>query len=79
MAIVLVTGICYGHAGSGLVIQKNNIWQLRGIVTLAPRQNDECNLANYVIYTDVAKYIDWIKNKMVKMNESVNFIPILIC
>lgn len=79
--MVLGTSLCSGHAGTGLALPKKknpNIWQLRGIVTFALATTTEvkCDLYNYVIFTDVAKYTDWIMNKMVNMNKLVNFISI---
>ncbi|XP_064555233.1 serine protease gd isoform X2 [Drosophila montana] len=58
-----------GISGAGLMILKNNRWMLRGTVSAAlpadPRgslRNDSalCCTSQYVIYADVAKFIDWI-------------------
>lgn len=41
-------------------------WLVRGIVSLAvPRDNENvCNPEQYVVFTDVAKYLTWIKNHL---------------
>lgn len=59
---------CSGDSGAGLMIFKNNRWMLRGIVSASlPRADNtesssssSCNSNEYVIYTDVAKFLDWI-------------------
>ncbi|XP_055913095.1 serine protease gd [Eupeodes corollae] len=57
-------GPCSGDSGAGLMIFKNNRWMLRGTVSasLPASYNTEssCNKDEYVIYTDVAKFLDWI-------------------
>jgi len=42
----------------------SQIWNLRGIVSNSkPDDNDNrlCNVNNYIIFTDIAQYLDWIK------------------
>lgn len=68
-------GPCTGDSGAGLMIFKNNRWMLRGTVSgslpmLNPtdgsasesstRSTNSCSVNQYVIYTDVAKFLDWI-------------------
>jgi len=39
------------------------IWKLRGIVSNGrPDDNDNtrCNVHKYIIFTDIAQYLDWI-------------------
>jgi secreted trypsin-like serine protease len=52
-----------GDSGGGLIIKDNNgRWTLRGLVSAAIRGPDgSCDLENYVVFTDVARHIDWIK------------------
>lgn len=62
------SGPCHGDSGSGLAIQINNIWVLHGIVSmgvLEPGVN-KCNLKEFVVFTDVAKYKHWIKAFMLR-------------
>ncbi|KAM7348834.1 gastrulation-defective [Cochliomyia hominivorax] len=63
-------GPCTGDSGAGLMIFKNNHWMLRGIVSGSlptqtsqdsdSRSSRSCSINQYVIYTDVAKFLDWI-------------------
>ncbi|XP_017850526.1 serine protease gd isoform X2 [Drosophila busckii] len=49
-------GIYTGISGAGLMILRNNRWMLRGTVSAAlPAEGDA-----YILYADVAKFIDWI-------------------
>jgi hypothetical protein len=38
-------------------------WYLRGVVHLAlyDKANEHCDLQSYLIYTDVAKFMNWIR------------------
>ncbi|KAH8416614.1 hypothetical protein KR222_011408 [Zaprionus bogoriensis] len=54
-----------GISGAGLMILKNNRWMLRGTVSAAlPAPPADgvtgCCSSQYIIYADVAKFIDWI-------------------
>jgi secreted trypsin-like serine protease len=35
-------------------------WTLVGIVSAGATKNGTCDLPNYVLYTDVSKYYEWI-------------------
>ncbi|XP_055853321.1 serine proteinase stubble-like [Episyrphus balteatus] len=56
------SGPCNGDSGSGLMIYIRNKWMLRGIVSIGlSNQNDrQCNLKEYVVYTDIAQFLGWI-------------------
>lgn len=60
------TSMYTGISGAGLMIMKNNRWMLRGTVSAALpdvlriSQKDDCCSKQYIIYADVAKFIDWI-------------------
>ncbi|KAG5880881.1 Chymotrypsinogen B2 [Gonioctena quinquepunctata] len=63
------TSVCNGDSGGGLVFRKdgttgaNTVWQLRGIVSnTVAKEGRVCDPNYYVIFTDVAKYLDWIKD-----------------
>uniref|UniRef100_A0A6P4F0J4 Serine protease gd-like n=1 Tax=Drosophila rhopaloa TaxID=1041015 RepID=A0A6P4F0J4_DRORH len=58
-------GPCFGDSGSALVVLRNNRYYVRGIVSISPRQGFTCDLSGYVIYCDVAKHIDWVRQNMV--------------
>ncbi|XP_055375409.1 transmembrane protease serine 11D-like [Condylostylus longicornis] len=58
-------GPCIGDSGSGLIIQNNGVWYIKGIVSRALSHPDKiCDLNDYVVYTDVSKFINWIKRYM---------------
>lgn len=56
------SGPCNGDSGGGLYIRTKTGWTLRGIVSTALRNDEECTNLDYIVYTDTAQYIDWIKN-----------------
>ncbi|KAL3271704.1 hypothetical protein HHI36_022176 [Cryptolaemus montrouzieri] len=65
------TSACNGDSGSGMVFQKTRpqtraqVWQIRGIVSLsvALQNQARCNTSHYVVFTDVAKHLNWIKTE----------------
>ncbi|XP_046683966.1 LOW QUALITY PROTEIN: serine proteinase stubble-like [Homalodisca vitripennis] len=56
------TSVCNGDSGGGMVFQQNNVWYLRGLVsiTVAKQGLRVCDTNHYVVFTDVANYINWI-------------------
>lgn len=52
--------------GSGLMVYRNNRWMIRGIVSagLTNGKNGQCILTEYIIFTDVAKFLPWIRQYM---------------
>lgn len=57
-------GPCNGDEGDGMVFSKKNVWFLRGIVVgfLVDPITNACNLSEYFVLTDVAKFVDWIES-----------------
>lgn len=55
-------GPCNGDSGGGLILFENGTWQLRGIVSvaLADPITGNCNLKEFVVFSDVAKFLGWI-------------------
>jgi secreted trypsin-like serine protease len=57
-----------GDSGGGLFLKIENLWKLVGIVSAAVANKDVihgatkpiCDLNNYLVYTDVSKFSDWI-------------------
>lgn len=46
---------------------KNGIWTIRGIVSASLEDEDNeraCNTNEYLMFTDVAKFADWINSKI---------------
>ncbi|CAK1590142.1 unnamed protein product [Parnassius mnemosyne] len=61
------SGPCSGDSGGGLFVLDDGRWKLRGIVSLAlstTSADKRCNLDEYVVFTDAAKYLTWIKKHM---------------
>ena len=67
--LLLDRTVCRGDSGGGMIFPKTGtsgrraVWQLRGLVSVSrkPEGNDVCFTKGYVIFTDVAKHLDWIK------------------
>ncbi|KAK9874459.1 hypothetical protein WA026_002800 [Henosepilachna vigintioctopunctata] len=59
-------GPCTGDSGSPFMLQKNGRWTLRGIVSQAiiDRSTSRCNLRDYIVFTDLAKYTRWIRSRL---------------
>jgi secreted trypsin-like serine protease len=57
-----------GNSGGGMVLKDDKLWKLVGIVSAAVAKKAEiygknqtiCDLNNYLVYTDVSKFSDWI-------------------
>ncbi|KAJ0173271.1 hypothetical protein K1T71_011447 [Dendrolimus kikuchii] len=60
------TAVCNGDSGSGMVFKMDNSWYLRGLVSVAVARPNEyqCDPSQYVIFTDVAKLLPWIKENI---------------
>ncbi|CAB3220212.1 unnamed protein product [Arctia plantaginis] len=60
------TSVCNGDSGGGMVFKISGTWFLRGLVSLSvARQNEyRCDPSHYVIFTDLAKFLPWIKQNV---------------
>ncbi|KAH8278379.1 hypothetical protein KR018_001356 [Drosophila ironensis] len=58
-------GPCAGDLGAALMIKRNSSWFIRGIVSLIPGKESNCDPRKPVVYTDVSKYLKWINAEMV--------------
>ncbi|CAH0713519.1 unnamed protein product, partial [Brenthis ino] len=60
------TSVCNGDSGGGMVFDMGNTWYLRGLVSLSvARQNEyRCDPTHYVVFTDLAKFLPWIKQNI---------------
>lgn len=58
--------MCNGDSGGGMVFNKNSRWYLRGIVsiTVAKEGLRVCDTKHYVVFTDVAKYNDFVRKNL---------------
>ncbi|KAF6211776.1 hypothetical protein GE061_012291 [Apolygus lucorum] len=61
------TGPCNGDSGSGMVLPRTygdnqTVWFLRGVISLSllDPYKQTCDLSNYLVFTDVAKFTEWI-------------------
>ncbi|XP_050079745.1 uncharacterized protein LOC126567572 [Anopheles maculipalpis] len=54
---------CSGDSGGGMFVEVEGKWYVRGIVSFIPRLTQEglCDAKSYTAFTDVTKYVDWIK------------------
>lgn len=56
-------GPCHGDSGSGLALLRGGQMVLRGIVSAAlSGPMSSCDLSNYVVFTDVSKFVPWIRS-----------------
>ncbi|XP_070504864.1 uncharacterized protein [Chironomus tepperi] len=54
-------GVCNGDSGSGLVVQYNGSYYLRGIVSSSLKGDKyECDVNSYAVCTNVLNFTDWI-------------------
>ncbi|CAH0385796.1 unnamed protein product [Bemisia tabaci] len=62
------TSVCNGDSGGGMVFPRGNTWHLRGIVSISVAHSGlrKCDTKHYIVFTDVAKYLDWINNYVQK-------------
>ncbi|XP_011202673.2 plasma kallikrein [Bactrocera dorsalis] len=58
------TGPCMGDSGGALMLQRNGRWVLRGVVSSGQSSAQRCNLHEYVVYCDAAKYMTWIRQNL---------------
>uniref|UniRef100_A0A1Y9HDR9 Peptidase S1 domain-containing protein n=1 Tax=Anopheles funestus TaxID=62324 RepID=A0A1Y9HDR9_ANOFN len=58
------TGVsaCNGDSGGGMFFEVGGKWFVRGLVSFTPLRGNTglCDPLKYTVYTDVAKYLEWI-------------------
>lgn len=55
-------GPCHGDSGGGFAVVRGKRMILKGLVSAAlAGPLNACDLSNYVVFTDVAQYSDWIR------------------
>lgn len=65
--------MCNGDSGGGMFFKRDEdapddeaVWMLRGLVSLSVRtKQDRCDPSHFVVFTDVAKYVDWLENFLI--------------
>ncbi|XP_052739190.1 serine protease gd isoform X6 [Bicyclus anynana] len=57
------TSVCNGDSGGGMVFEMQGSWYLRGLVSLSVARHNEyrCDPTHYVVFTDLAKFLPWIR------------------
>lgn len=51
---------CAGDSGGGLYFKIRESWVVGGLVSIGVKTENGCDHDNYVLFTDVHKYITWI-------------------
>ncbi|KAL1404425.1 hypothetical protein pipiens_005358 [Culex pipiens pipiens] len=58
------TSVCRGDSGGGMYILAGDHWELRGITSFSGlSETGTCDVKKYVVFTNVAFYYEWIKQK----------------
>ncbi|KOB73983.1 Hemolymph proteinase 19, partial [Operophtera brumata] len=57
------TSVCNGDSGGGMVFKIGSAWYVRGLVSVSVARENEyrCDPSHYVIFTDLAKFLPWIR------------------
>lgn len=58
------SGPCSGDSGAGFVMKIDGKWTLRGVVSTALSDTGSCDLTKYIVFADVSKFRDWIRNAL---------------
>lgn len=56
------TGPCRGDSGGGLYALKSHVFFLKGLISASLTRNNQCDVTNFALYTNVEKFIEWIEN-----------------
>uniref|UniRef100_A0A182RPS9 Peptidase S1 domain-containing protein n=1 Tax=Anopheles funestus TaxID=62324 RepID=A0A182RPS9_ANOFN len=73
------TSSCNGDSGGGMFFRMGGYWFLRGLTSFSSQNETEigiCNSYGYVVYTDVAKYLDWMSDKGVRFDDPLHSQPV---
>uniref|UniRef100_A0A182PAZ8 Peptidase S1 domain-containing protein n=1 Tax=Anopheles epiroticus TaxID=199890 RepID=A0A182PAZ8_9DIPT len=66
------TSSCNGDSGGGMFFRMAGYWFLRGLTSFSSvdeNQSGLCNSHGYVGYTDVSKYLDWVRDQGVRFED----------
>ncbi|XP_070493732.1 uncharacterized protein [Chironomus tepperi] len=62
-------GPCFGDSGGGFYVRTSSGWHIQGLVSATVlTTNYTCDSGKYALYTNVAKFYDWIWGKITKIN-----------
>jgi secreted trypsin-like serine protease len=60
-------GPCGGDSGNGFFLKESSKWSVHGIVSVGLADEEYgCDINNYILFTNVARFIDWIGQTMAK-------------
>lgn len=65
--------VCNGTIGGSMTFEENGVYSIRGIVSGSVPKGGNfsiCDPTEYVVFTDVAQFIPWIKNEVPELNHS---------
>jgi secreted trypsin-like serine protease len=57
-------GVCLGDSGNGLFVVHSETYYLRGIVSASLYSNNDCDVHNHAIFTDVLKFNSWVVERI---------------
>ncbi|XP_015111099.1 modular serine protease [Diachasma alloeum] len=68
------SAVCSGDSGSGLAFKKDNLWYLRGILSVIIRIDSTenartCDNHKSTLYTDVSHHISWIQDIILRVEK----------
>ncbi|XP_050071933.1 transmembrane protease serine 9-like [Anopheles maculipalpis] len=72
--------VCNGDSGGGIFFEFSDNWYVRGVVSFMPLRENVglCDGTKYTVFTDVAKYRDWIAQFINPTLASVRTDPLLV-
>lgn len=63
---------CLGDSGGGFYVNESSIWNVRGIISSAIwNRQYGCGINKFSLYTNVARFVEWISKVMEKTNGNV--------
>ncbi|CAB3375668.1 Hypothetical predicted protein [Cloeon dipterum] len=76
------TNVCNGDSGSGLIIQNEGRFYLRGIVSFGPTRKVKvkgqdlfvCNPFQFSVFTDITFYLKWIAQSVPDLNKPTPYL-----
>lgn len=59
-------GPCASDGGGPLMLREQDVWVLRGVISggVINEKENTCELSKPSVFTDVAKHIEWVRQKM---------------
>nr|XP_040226208.2 transmembrane protease serine 9-like [Anopheles coluzzii] len=72
--------VCNGDSGGGMFFEHGDTWYVRGVVSFMPLRENVglCDGTKYTVFTDVAKYRDWIGQNVNPTLASTRPDPLLV-